>query len=50
MKQQIFTGKTLLKMMAGRPVALISDPPKSEPRYGYGKPAHLTCPPEPGPV
>ena len=40
MNQQILTGKTLLKMMAGRSVALISDPPKSEPRYGYGKPAH----------
>ncbi len=40
MKQQIKTGKTLLKMLGGRSVALISDPPKSEPRYGYGKPAH----------
>ncbi len=40
MKQQIRTGKTMLKMLGGRSVAIIDDPPKAEPRYGYGKPAH----------
>lgn len=40
MKQQIRTGKTVLKMLGGRSVALINDPPKAQPRYGYGKPAH----------
>jgi hypothetical protein len=40
MKQPIQTGKTMLKMLGGRPVALINDPPKAEPRYGYGKPSH----------
>jgi hypothetical protein len=39
-QRQIRTGKALLKMMGGRSVALIDDPPRAEPRYGYGNPAH----------
>ncbi len=39
-QQPVRTGKALLKMLGGRPVALIDDPPQAEPRYGYGKPPH----------
>lgn len=34
------TGKALLKVLGGRSVAVIDDPPRAEPRYGYGKPPH----------
>ncbi len=40
MNRQIRTGKTMLKMLGGRSVALINDPPQAKPRYGYGRPAH----------
>lgn len=38
--QPLRAGKAMLKMLGGGSVVLIDDPPKAEPRYGYGKPPH----------
>ncbi len=36
----IQTGKALWKMVRGRPVVFIDDPPQPGPRYGHGNPPH----------
>lgn len=36
----IHTGRALWKMVRGRPVVFIDDPPQPGPRYGHGNPPH----------